>query len=129
MLWVLFAVLAAAFGLWAVRELRPVNGLTFISPEELQAQRENRQDLQMLDVRDAADYIKHHVPGSINISIGRLPYVHHSQLTSDEPVLILAENSRQIKKAARMLKRYGFLRIYAPSNDQAVWNCGVCCRS
>lgn len=43
MLWVLFAVLAAAFGLWAVRELRLMNGLTFISPEELQAQRENRR--------------------------------------------------------------------------------------
>ncbi|GIO29354.1 MULTISPECIES: rhodanese-like domain-containing protein [Paenibacillus] len=129
MLWVLFAALAVVVVLWAVRELRPVNGLTFISSEELNAQRENRQDLQMLDVRDAADYIKHHVPGSINISIGRLPYVHHSHLTSEEPVLILAENNRQIKKAARMLKRYGFLRIYAPRNGKAALNCGVCCRS
>ncbi|MBE9914034.1 rhodanese-like domain-containing protein [Paenibacillus donghaensis] len=129
-LWILFALFAAATAVvWVVRELTPVQGLTFISNEDLYSYEKDRHGMQLLDVRDQVDYIKHHVPGSINISMGRLPYVHESQLTSEAPVVILAENVRKTKKAARMLKRYGFLRIYAPSNVKAPWNCGCCCRS
>ncbi|MDR0267146.1 rhodanese-like domain-containing protein [Paenibacillus sp.] len=127
MLWFLLAVLTAAVVLWAIRKFSPVRGLTFISTEELCAREKDRHEMQMLDVRDAVDYIQHHVPGSINISMGRLPYVYQSQLASEEPVLILAENCRQTKKAARLLKRYGFLRLYAPQNGNAALNCNNCC--
>lgn len=127
MLWLLLAVLAAVVAWWAVREFSPVNGLTFVSPEELRGPDTEGHEMQMLDVRDAVDYIQHHVPGAINISMGRLPYVHKTQLASEEPVLILAENSRQTKKAARMLKRYGFLRLYAPQSGKGAYGCGVCC--
>lgn len=123
----LIAVLAAIAAWWFVREYTPVTGLTFVNPDELRGQVNERQELQMLDVRDAVDYIKHHVPGSINISMGRLPFVHQSLLASEEPVLILAENCRQTKKAARMLKRYGFMRLYAPRHGKGASGCGVCC--
>ncbi|MCJ8014785.1 rhodanese-like domain-containing protein [Paenibacillus sp. KQZ6P-2] len=129
MWWLMLAVLAAGAAIWwAVKGLLPVNGLTFVNPEELRGSEQGGHELQMLDVRDSVDYMKHHVPGSINISMGRLPYVHKSQLASEEPVLILAENFRQTKRAARMLKRYGFIRIYALQNGKASPGCGVCCQ-
>ncbi|MEC0370370.1 rhodanese-like domain-containing protein [Paenibacillus chibensis] len=128
MWWLMLTLLAAAFAWWAVREFSPVNGLTFVNPDELREQDNENNELQMLDVRDSVDYIKRHVPGSINISMGRLPYVHKSQLAAEEPVLILAANSRQTKKAAHMLKRYGFMRIYAPQGGKGAFGCGPCCQ-
>ncbi|MWV43056.1 rhodanese-like domain-containing protein [Paenibacillus sp. HJL G12] len=129
MWWILIAVLAAGGAAWwFVREFSPVNGLTFVNPEELRGPERKGYELQMLDVRDSVDYMKYHVPGSINISMGRLPFVHQTQLASEEPVLILAENYRQTKRAARMLKRYGFMRIYAPQNGKEALGCGICCQ-
>ncbi|OAB42462.1 rhodanese-like domain-containing protein [Paenibacillus glacialis] len=67
---------------------------------------------KLLDIRDALDYQAGHVPGSVNISLGRLPFVANVDLAPEHSVIIMGKNNRRSKKAARILKKKGFQHIY-----------------
>ncbi|MHA0857225.1 rhodanese-like domain-containing protein [Paenibacillus sp. CMAA1364] len=71
---------------------------------------------KLLDIRDALDYEACHVPGSVNISLGRLPYVARKDLEPEHSVIIIGKKDRKSKKAARILKKKGFRKIYVCMN-------------
>jgi hydroxyacylglutathione hydrolase len=63
---------------------------------------------QILDVRDAADYAKGHLPGSINIGLGgQYATWAGTVLDAARPILIIAEPRRE-QEAALRLGRIGF---------------------
>ncbi|WP_438350829.1 rhodanese-like domain-containing protein [Paenibacillus sp. FA6] len=67
---------------------------------------------KLLDIRDALDFEAGHVPGAVNISLGRLPYVANKDLELEHPIIIVGKKDRKSKKAARILKKKGFHHIY-----------------
>ncbi|WP_068776250.1 rhodanese-like domain-containing protein [Paenibacillus sp. FJAT-26967] len=115
-----FVLALAAGAVWLARNLWLLSGLDFVSyvasgTSGATAAQDIHSDpaLTILDVRDSLDYDQCHLPGSINISIGRLPFVWDKELSPEEPVLILADSKRKIVKAARVLKNRGFAQVYA----------------
>ncbi len=106
-------VLIGAIGLWVLRELWPVSSLRYVDAQEWEEALQNESSLKLLDVRDSLDYQQGHVPGSINLSLGRLPYVWQKELSPDNPVVILSESRYQSHKAARLLHKRGFRQLYA----------------
>src|SRR5437763_3019873 len=63
---------------------------------------------QILDVRDAAEYAKGHVAGSINIGLGgQYPTWAGTVLDRAKPIVIIAEPGRE-QEAALRLGRIGF---------------------
>ncbi|GIP40829.1 hypothetical protein J31TS4_41090 [Paenibacillus sp. J31TS4] len=104
-------ILPAAAGLWLLRRALPVPGLAKPDPAWL-GEAARPAAVKLLDVRDALDYEAGHIPGSINISVGRLGYVWQKGLSPDEPVLILADRRSACYRAARILKRAGFRTLY-----------------
>ncbi|CAH0121637.1 hypothetical protein PAE9249_04169 [Paenibacillus sp. CECT 9249] len=109
-------VLLMMTAIWFIRRIWPVTGVTYVDSVDsdmLQSRGNNRENVKIIDVRDAVDYETCHLSGAINISIGRLPYVWKKELSPGEPVLILADSPYKSKKAARMLKNKGFRQIYA----------------
>ncbi|MBP1157034.1 MULTISPECIES: rhodanese-like domain-containing protein [unclassified Paenibacillus] len=106
-------VLLAVGILWLLRSVWPVNGLTFVDTRILEGTQEEMTTMKIIDVRDEADYQINHYPGSINISLGRLPFVWRKELSPEEPVLILADSRRKSLKAARVLQSNGFSQLYA----------------
>jgi hydroxyacylglutathione hydrolase len=63
---------------------------------------------QMLDVRDAAEYAKGHIAGSINIGLGgQYATWAGTLLNSSRPIVIIAEPGRE-QEAALRLGRIGF---------------------
>ncbi|MBU5442376.1 rhodanese-like domain-containing protein [Paenibacillus sp. MSJ-34] len=112
-------VLLIMTAIWFIRRIWPVTGVTYVDSVDsvdsnmLQARGNGREDVKIIDVRDAADYETCHLSGAINISIGRLPYVWKKELSPGEPVLIFSDSPYKSKKAARMLKNKGFRQIYA----------------
>ncbi len=110
----LILVLVTGFSfLWIVRIIWPVGGLVFVDSKVLKETSEISQTTKLLDVRDATHFQECHVNGSINISIGRLPFVWGKELSPNDSVLILADSRYKSKKAARILKRRGFHQLYA----------------
>lgn len=93
----------------AIRNMWPSEDLQEIPCETL---KNNNSTIKLLDIRDALDYQAGHVPGSVNISLGRLPYVANLDLAHDHSVIIMGNKDRRSKKAARILKKKGFQHIY-----------------
>lgn len=68
--------------------------------------------LKLLDVRDMTDFEVAHIPYSINISLGRLPYVWEKELSPEDEVILLADSCSNSRKAARILRKRGFKKVY-----------------
>ncbi|UQZ33426.1 hypothetical protein C2I18_07565 [Paenibacillus sp. PK3_47] len=105
--------LTALSGLWLLIQLWPLRALTFIRSEEWDLFRERWVNVKILDVRDASEYSIRHIPGSINISTGRLPFLWSKSFAPNDEVIIFARSWFQRKKAARILARRGFQNLYA----------------
>lgn len=68
--------------------------------------------IKWLDIRDSSDFEKEHVPESINISLGRLPFVWGKDLSPKDSVIILTDQYFKGKKAVRILRKQGFEDLY-----------------
>ncbi|MFI2857366.1 rhodanese-like domain-containing protein [Paenibacillus sp. JSM ZJ436] len=111
MFWQAFLLLGLVLFLLQHR-LGPVKGLRFLGEEQLLHIKESRQ-IQILDIRDASDFEKGHLPGAINIYIGRLPYVSMNELVPGEQLVIVSSSAYHIRKAARILKKSGYPELAA----------------
>ncbi|WP_426452116.1 rhodanese-like domain-containing protein [Paenibacillus sp. S-38] len=100
---------------WALRSWMPVKGLVFLDPGDVH-RIPSQASLKRVDIRDELDARRDPIPGAVNISLGRLPYVWKKELKPGEPVLLMTDNRRKSIKAARVLKRKGFAEIYALQN-------------
>lgn len=94
------------------KRLRPVRGLQYINASAL-CKKMTRLDtsLKILDVRDATEYEPGSIPGSINISLGRLSYVQKKELHPDDNIIIVSSSHYKGKVAARKLQKEGFHHI------------------
>ncbi|HEU4635568.1 MAG TPA: MBL fold metallo-hydrolase [Edaphobacter sp.] len=71
----------------------------------------DKSEMQMLDVRDAADYAVGHMAGTINIGLsGQYATWAGTLLDASRPIVIIAEPGRE-QEAALRLGRIGFDRI------------------
>lgn len=97
-----------------IRELLPVQGLSYIDAKELNdLTSPAHTEMKWLDVRDSSDFERCHLEGAINASIGRLPFVWHKDFSVNDTVLIFADSSRLVNRAVRYLRRQGFSDLYA----------------
>ncbi|GGG15371.1 hypothetical protein GCM10010912_69770 [Paenibacillus albidus] len=68
--------------------------------------------IKWLDIRDSSEYEKEQVPESINISLGRLPFVWEKDMSPKDSIIVLTDQYRKGKKAVRILRKQGFHDLY-----------------
>ncbi|WP_238192115.1 rhodanese-like domain-containing protein [Paenibacillus sp. L3-i20] len=90
-----------------IRGWLPVKGLTFITEQQF-FDRIKSADVQILDIRDPNNYEQEHHPNTINIYLGRLPYLYKKELDQDSEIVIISSSKSTIRKAARILKKAGY---------------------
>lgn len=116
----MITVLAMAGGIWIaaavsgylLRLVWPIPGMKFVEAGAICGD-DLPPQTKKLDIRDASYYEECHLDGTINISLGRLPFVWNKELSPADPVLILADSRYAALKAARILRRRGFRQLYA----------------
>lgn len=104
--WLTFTVLSVLVIIFYGR-LKPVKGLKSIDVQIL-CEKMTNQNVKILDIRDSLDFEKGHIPGAINIYVGRLPYIGKKELHYNDEIIIVSSSEYQIKKAARTLMKSGF---------------------
>ncbi|CAM3352726.1 rhodanese-like domain-containing protein [Paenibacillus taichungensis] len=95
---------------WLIQHLRFLRSVTVLSLKSNQKQFSDA--IKWLDIRDVSDFDKEHVPESINISLGRLPFLWQKELSQDDCVVILSDQYLKGKKATRILQKNGFHHLY-----------------
>lgn len=110
--------------IYAYRRSVPVNGLKLMKCSELVQAKQERPHLKVLDVRDVSEYTADvsHIKESVNISLGRLPFVWDKELSPDDEVIIVTPKWSDGILAARKLKRAGFTSLSYLTDD-----CQRCC--
>lgn len=111
-----------AIVIFMYKRLSPLEGIRNWDKDELDHYLESIDpNVKLLDVRDALDYCENHIKGSINIYIGRLPYVNLKELSQEDEIIIVASTLYSIKRAAKILHKAGFRQVschlYQPSNE------------
>ncbi|AZS17294.1 rhodanese-like domain-containing protein [Paenibacillus lutimineralis] len=97
---------------------RPVRGLRYINEDQFcKLLKVEPQSFKLLDVRDQVDYYEAHVPGALNISVGRLRYVRKNELYFDDDIIIISATKAQGKKAARIMRQCGYSHLTLVSDD------------
>ncbi len=83
----------------------------------------NRDDVQVVDLRGAAEYNSGHVEGAENVFIGTLPQ-HLDQISRDKPVVIYCQGGDRATIGYSLLVRNGFtnFRNYSASMNEWVNN-------
>jgi len=98
--------------------IRPVRGLRYINEEQFcKLLKEEQHSFKLLDVRDQVDYYEAHVPGALNISVGRLRYVRKNDLYFDDEIIIISDTKAHGKRAARIMRQSGYSHLTLVSDE------------
>jgi hydroxyacylglutathione hydrolase len=92
-------------GMTSWREERlPVESVVRMTVDELAA----RDDIQLLDVRELAEWDAGHVPGSLHTPYHDLGRALPDGLDEERPIAVLCNSGPRAAVAASLLKRYGY---------------------
>lgn len=96
-----------------------------LSVEELKQRMDEGEDILVLDVRTAEDFIgeQGHIDGALNIPVEAMAD-HLEQLTdrTEKPVAIVCRTDRRSAKAARILASNGFADVHVTKGGMTQWN-------
>jgi len=111
-------ILVGLIVLWVIyKRFSPLKILTYIDEKGWNETGVIPEHRKILDIRDSTEYEKCHVNGSINISLGRLPYLWNKELTPNDSILILSDSTYKSRKAARILEKHGFRQLFTVRNQ------------
>ncbi len=92
-----------------------------VSPAEA-TQLINREDAQLLDVREADEFAAGHLPDSINIPAAKLvERVGELEKFKDKPLIVCCASGMRSNKACGELKKQGFGKLYNLSGGVDAW--------
>ena len=99
-------------------EGRPVNRIEMIDPDELAERLGDgaaNGSILVLDVRDADEFGRGHIPGSVHIPFGELPE-RSGELPRDSTIAAVCSGGKRSGLAASLLQREGFERVLHVAN-------------
>jgi hydroxyacylglutathione hydrolase len=92
-----------------------------ISPAELRRMLEEREDLQVLDVRRTAEYAAGHAPRAWSAPLGPRLRDEARQLDPARPVAVICAGGYRSSAATSMLRPLGFRRLYNVEGGTGAW--------
>lgn len=113
--WVVFIALAVFIWLMGMKS----HGVKILEPRAFY-EAIQRGEGQLIDVREPDEYREAHIPGAINVPVGRLSE-HLPKLSKDHPVLLYCRSGNRSGIAARMLKKQGFEQVYLLRGGLLEW--------
>ncbi len=93
-----------------------------ISSEELQALMEEKDDLLLVDVREAYEFEEGYIPGAILRPLGQLKD-NPETLDPERTIVLICRSGRRSSDAARFLTEKGYERVYNLEGGMQDW-CG-----
>ena len=122
---ILLAVALLALVAFLPRLIARLREGPMLSVTELKQKLDAGQDLLVLDVRTAADFVgeQGHIPGARNIALEELPARLEELLDYEEkPVLLVCRTDRRSARAADILAANGFADVHVVRGGMTDWN-------
>ncbi len=113
-------IIAVLVVLFILSRFLPVKGVKQIKIAELKELLKDK-DLQFIDVRTEGEFGYYHIPGFINISLHQLSN-KANQLNKEKEVVVICQSGMRSKKASKVLKKMGFIKITDVKSGVSNWN-------
>lgn len=104
--------------------LAPAAEIQTLEPQAAAELIRTTPDLQLLDVRSAAEHQGRHIPGSRLIPLPELPE-RMAELDPARPLLVYCEHGMRSWSACSLLSQSGFARLYNLSGGMSEWEARV----
>lgn len=91
-----------------------------LSPAELQAKLQAKEDFFLIDVRDPEEYESGHIAGSILIPLDTIEEKTEG-IRKDKPIVLYCALGRRSRAAAEALVSRGFTHIYHLDGGLEAW--------
>jgi len=82
----------------------------------------NREDAQIIDVRDATEYAAGHLAGARHLPVAKFgEHAADLEKIKGKPVIVCCESGMRSGKAVRELQKLGFERVFNLDGGIAAW--------
>jgi rhodanese-related sulfurtransferase len=82
----------------------------------------NRQDAQVLDVREASEFSNGHIAASVNIPVGKVTErIAELEKWKSKPLIICCASGQRSLRAVGALKKNGFTDLHVLEDGLAAW--------
>lgn len=98
-----------------------VSSVEQISPAELRRMLDEREDLQVFDVRRQAEYAAGHAPRALSAPLGPRLREDARALDSTRPVAVICAGGYRSSAATSILRPLGFRRLYNVEGGTSAW--------
>ena len=113
--WVILALVILFF----VNRFMPVKGIANISVEEAKGKFKDNK-VQFIDVRTAGEYRANHRKPFKNMPLSNLNN-KIDKLNKEREVVVICQSGARSARAAKMLKKNGFEKIYNVNGGMSAW--------
>ncbi|EHL78629.1 rhodanese-like domain-containing protein [Bacillus smithii] len=113
--WIIIALIAA----YVISRFIPTKGITNITVQEAKDKFKDK-NIQFIDVRTLGEYKANHRPQFKNIPLSDLP-TKANKLDKDKAVVVICQSGMRSAKAAKILKKQGFAKIYNVKGGMNAW--------
>lgn len=113
--WILLIIIIVFF----VSRFMPVKGITNISVQEAKEKFKDN-DVQFIDVRTPGEYKANHRKPFKNIPLSNLAS-KIDKLDKEKEAVIICQSGMRSTKAAKVLKKHGFQKIYNVKGGMGAW--------
>jgi rhodanese-related sulfurtransferase len=120
--WYLFAALVVIIALIALDPLRrKASGVQSVSAAQV-PQLVNHESAVVIDVSSPSEYKEGHIPNAISVPVAELDKnLKRLQKYKDKPVVLSCRSGNRANKAAAVLRRNEFTRLYVLSGGLLSW--------
>lgn len=113
--WIIIIVLA----LFVLNFFLPTKGVTDLTVEQAK-EKINQKNIQCIDVRTPEEFRMKNRPQFKNIPLYELESKVHT-LDKEKDVVVICQSGMRSKRAAKLLKKYGFKNIYNVKGGMNAW--------
>ncbi|WP_339226661.1 rhodanese-like domain-containing protein [Oceanobacillus sp. FSL K6-2867] len=113
--WIIVIIIAA----FLINRFMPAKGITSISVQEAKSKFKDNE-VQFIDVRTPGEYKANHRKPFKNIPLSNLPGKMNT-LDKEKEVVVICQSGMRSQRAAKMLKKQGFQRIYNVKGGMGAW--------
>ena len=119
--WELFLLLFVIIGLlvWDIvrRQMSGVKGVTALQLPQL-----TRDPTVLIDISDAGEFKKGHIPNAINIPLKKISEDKSLEKHKNKNVVVICRAGNRSVSAGRLLMKNGFEKVFTLTGGMIAWN-------
>jgi rhodanese-related sulfurtransferase len=101
-------------------KLLGIGAVSEMDVDSHEAHRRHRAGALIIDVREAHEWLEHHIEGARHLPLGELMHRLH-ELPRDRDILLICRSGNRSAQALRLLRTQRFERVFNVSGGMLSW--------